>query len=75
MGVEETQTRVEEIYPVWQVPGAIEPRGQSRTAYPGRVEPPPAADALQRPLRSRFQARLRRSVDMPADVKRREHLF
>ena len=26
------------------------------------AEQPPAADALQRPLRSRFQARLRRSV-------------
>jgi hypothetical protein len=33
------------------------------------AEPPAAADALQRPLRARFQARLSRSVDMTADVK------
>ena len=33
---------------------------RSHGAYP--AEPPPAADALQRPLRFRFQARLRRSV-------------
>ena len=36
---------------------------------------PAAADALQRPLRSRFQARLSRSVDMTSDVKDREQLF
>jgi hypothetical protein len=29
----------------------------------------PAADALQRPLRSRFRARLRRGVDMTSNVK------
>jgi hypothetical protein len=34
-----------------------------------------AADALQRPLRSRFQARLSRSVDMTSNVKRWQQLF
>jgi hypothetical protein len=33
------------------------------------------ADALQRPLRSRFWARLRPSVDMTSDVKGWEQLF
>ena len=39
---------------------------------PGGSEQPPAADALQRPLRSRFQARLRRSV-LPPLRRRREN--
>jgi len=34
-----------------------------------------AADAFQRPLRARFQARLSRSVDMTSDVKGGEPLF
>jgi hypothetical protein len=33
------------------------------------AEPPPAADCLQRPLRSRFRQQLRRSVDMTSNVK------
>jgi hypothetical protein len=36
---------------------------------------PPAGDTLQRPLRSRFQARLTRSVDTTSDVKGWEQLF
>jgi hypothetical protein len=35
----------------------------------GRAEQPAAADAFQRPLRSRFQARLSRSVAMTSGVK------
>jgi hypothetical protein len=34
-----------------------------------------AAGCLQRPLHSRFQARLTASVDMTSDVKGREQLF
>jgi hypothetical protein len=34
-----------------------------------------AADAFQRPLRSRFQARLKLGVDMTSDVKRWQQLF
>jgi len=39
------------------------------------AEQPAAADAFQRPLRFRFQARLSRSVDMTSDVKGWEQLF
>jgi hypothetical protein len=35
----------------------------------------PAADAVQRPLRSRFPARLSCGVDMTANVKSRQQLF
>jgi len=37
--------------------------------------PSTAADAFQRPLRSRFQARLSASVAMTSNVKSREQLF
>jgi hypothetical protein len=40
-----------------------------------RAEQTAAADALQRPLRSRFRARLSGSVDMTSDVKDGEQLF
>jgi hypothetical protein len=39
------------------------------------AEPRRASDALQRPLRSRFQARLTPGVDMTSDVKGWEQLF
>jgi hypothetical protein len=39
------------------------------------AEPRRAGDGFQRPLRSRFQPRLRPGVDMPSDVKGWEQLF
>jgi hypothetical protein len=45
------------------------PGRQSRMAHPGHAEHRSGADALQRPLRSRFRARLTAGVDMTSDVK------
>jgi hypothetical protein len=49
--------------------------GAAQRGWKSQAEQPAAADALQRPLRSRFQARLSRSVDMTSDVKSRLKIF
>jgi len=42
--------------------GRFSPLAKRVVGESGSAEQPPAADAFQRPLRSRFQARLSRSV-------------